>query len=151
MRNEIVMTLAMLAVLLGCAWRHDTAQAAQPVHNEQIIRCNRNLSYDEAEKVDERVNENSTLSEFYDTNGDDQADIEAISYLKGYDDTGQMVHDRFPFRWLVDLNYDGMPDKEYTDIGQPPAGRCNEIVFSGDVLDPKYPWPDTDIRQEGRL
>lgn len=142
-------TLTVLVLLLGCAYCHDTAQA-QLVHNDQIIKCDRNLTYEEADKIAETVNPNNTVSEWYDTNRDGLADIEAISYIDGYDENGEMTHDPFPFMWLVDLNFDENPDKVYVDIGG--HGRCDEIKFYQDLYDPKAPWPDPDIgRREGQL
>jgi hypothetical protein len=121
-----------------------TVTNAQPVHSEQIVHCDRNITYTEANKIMEITNENGTISEYYDTNGDDKIDIEAISYMHGAD-----KHDDFPFMYIVDINLDGKPDKSYVDIGG--VGDCTDIRFYQDLNSPKASWPDRDERSEGTL
>jgi hypothetical protein len=115
----------------------------QPIHSEQIIHCDRNITYTEANKIMELANENGTVSEYYDTNSDGRIDIEAISYARG---TG---HTEYPFMYIVDINMDGRPDKSYVDIGG--VGDCADIRFYQDLNSPKASWPDRDERHEGIL
>lgn len=140
--------LGALLVWIICALVHD-AHAQLYAHNEAIVLCDRNLVYNDAAKVGERLNENSTLSEYYDTNRDGKVDIETVSYGVEYDDTGEMYHSPYPFMFIVDLNFDEVPDKEYVDIGG--HGRCDEIRFYKDLSDAKAPWPDPDVKREGLL
>ena len=138
-----------LVAWMVCAVAHD-ARAEELVHNDQIIKCDRNLTYEEADKIGEVTNANNTVSEYYDTNRDGLVDIETLSYITDYDSQGELVHDRFPFMWIVDIDFDAVPDKSYVDVGG--HGRCDEIHFYQDLHGPKAPWPDPDTgRREGRL
>jgi hypothetical protein len=131
-----------------CAVVHDV-QAAVLVHDEQILLCDRNILYHQAEKLSEAANENGTWTEGYDTNADRIIDIEVISYQKGFDENGLTVHDAFPFMWIVDVDYDLIYDYVYVDVGN--AGRCDDIKLYQDLRDPKAPWPDSDFQHEGQL
>ena len=144
MKLEIAAFILVLA-LFGIAYCHDTTRA----HSEQIIHCERNITYTEANKVMELLNENGTFSEFYDTNGDGLRDIEAISYTHGLDADGALLHDTFPFIYIVDIDFDGRPDKSYVDVSG--KGNCNDIRFYQDLRDPAAYWPDYDVQGGGTL
>ena len=85
------------------------------VHDVRILECDKNIIYRKVEKVGENINENRTISEWYDTNADGVADIEALSYITQITcltpfDVCEYEHKDAPFRYHVDVDYDGFYD-----------------------------------------
>ena len=99
-------------------------------HDGEIIHCDRNLKIKAVKKLGERVNPNGTVSEAYDRNRDGQPDIEAISHIKSMDGK-KVIHDPHPFLYVVDLDFDGVPDAVYIDKSG--IGNCDDIVLYKDL------------------
>jgi hypothetical protein len=107
-------------------------------HETQIVQCDRNLKVEHVTKLGELLNENGTVSEFYDRNDDGRLDIEAVSHRGTADDDDRdtrIAHNRHPFFYIVDLDFDGTPDAAYVDIGG--HGRCEDIRFYKDLRAPR--------------
>lgn len=108
-------------------------------HDTEILKCQKNLKVESVKKLDEHLNENGTISEAYDRNGDGKIDIEAISHIlsvrKNTDSTLTFEHAPHPFMYAVDTDYDGEPDLVYVDKSG--TGKCEDIVLYEDLNEPR--------------
>lgn len=137
------LTAMMVAFLVSRAHSHST----------QITGCTNNILYTEAVKVGEdRVDHFlSAVYESYDTNNDGERDIVALSHItnvSGPQDAPIVEHDPYPYMYLVDVDYDGYPDKSYVD--RKGVGDCNDIHFYKDLRTFGAP-SDFDDKEEGVL
>jgi hypothetical protein len=105
-------------------------------HSDAIVKCKGNIKYSKAVKVgvDEILATNGLYAEHYDTNGDGKFDIITLSHT----DLADKRHRVNPVFWIVDKDYDGIPDAIYID--KKGLGKCTDIVlyqdlnkYSGDV------------------
>lgn len=107
-------------------------------HETEILKCSKNLIVTSVSKVGDHINENGTISELYDRNGDGKLDIEAISYITDQqlkdDGSVEFVHQDHPFLYVVDLDLDGQPDAAYIDKSG--VGTCDDIVLYQDLNEP---------------
>lgn len=117
-RTWLVISVLLLMPLV--AWSHDL----------EIKKC---MKVETVQKVKEVLNENGTLSEAYDRNGDGKVDIEVISHLLAakISDTIEYEHAEHPLLYVVDLDYDGVPDVVYVD--KTGTGTCEDIVLYEDL------------------
>lgn len=153
---------ALLVAVLG--WNVGKALG----HNTSIIGCTNNIIYTEAKLLAEGMYEGpiegwqNMWGEVYDTNGDGQPDILALSHVKSKNinhSGGVIVHDPNPVFYLVDLydqagnrNPDGIPDAIYIDKrGQ---GICDDIVPYIDLRVPRGKdhdsRPNAEVRKHGK-
>ena len=122
-------------------------------HDIRILECDKNIIYRKVEKVMENINENRTISEWYDTNADGLADIEALSYITQITcltpfEPCEYEHKDAPFRYHVDVDYDGFYDFAYID--KTGTGKCEDIVFEQDFRSPTAPWRNPNNKKEGQ-
>lgn len=120
---------------------------AQPVHaqllahNDAIIRCSENFPVEKAVLLKTESQANGTVFEYYDRNDDEKVDIIAISHQID----GGNEHISYPFMWIVDHNFDSIPDAVYVDVGE--KNECKNIKLYKDLRKP-HP-EENDQRQEG--
>ena len=115
-----------IAGMIAAALLAASSCATQPAfaHHKEVASC-AIFKAKHVKKVRERVNPNGTLSEEYDRNRDGQTDIETVSYIHDTDDE-KTRHAEHPFMYIVDTDYDGLPDVSYVDpYGR---GKCADIV-----------------------
>jgi hypothetical protein len=126
-----ILWLMLTALLLGMIVLALFLPMPAKAHDAAILRCSNNLVVKHVTKLSETINSNGTVSEWYDRNGDGKPDIEAISSI-----LKQIVisvrHQEHPIFWVVDIDFDGLPDKVFTDIHG--EGRCDDIVLYRDLL-----------------
>lgn len=125
---------------MGTAFAHDT----------EILQCSKNLKVEQVKKLAENINPNGTLSEAYDRNDDGRIDIEAISHMSATGlESGVMIfeHAEHPFLYVVDLDFDGIPDAVYVDKSG--VGRCDDIVLYKDLTKPHQ--DNVDEKEEGKI
>lgn len=106
-------------------------------HSKAITECSENIVYAQATLVYEGLD--STVDppmwkEGYDTNGNGQADVSAMSF------PGEPEHKEHPVYWIVDRDHDGMTDEVYIDLYG--FGRCGDIVKLYDAHKPITEDPD---------
>jgi hypothetical protein len=149
---QVVPALRAVVEVLGILVAGAVLAWSIPVlaHDTEILQCDRNLKVESVKKLDERINPNGTVSEAYDRNGDGRIDIEAVSYIiASRQDGGAVVYDHapHPFLYIVDLDYDGVPDAVYVDKSG--VGRCEDIVLYLDLTKPHQ--DNRDERESGKL
>jgi hypothetical protein len=149
---EIVQALRAVAEVIGILLAGAALAWAIPAlaHDTEILQCDRNLKVESVKKLDERINPNGTVSEAYDRNGDGNIDIEAVSHIiASRQDGGAVVYDHVPhpFLYIVDLDYDGVPDAVYVDKSG--EGRCDDIVLYLDLTKPHQ--DSADERRSGKI
>ena len=129
---------AGLVLIASCMAHPVYAQTL--IHSDAITRCSKNLVVKEAILLKTEAQANGTVFEFYDRNKDEQVDIIAISHSLNANE-----HMSYPFMWIVDLDYDTVPDAVYVDVGE--KNECGNIRLYKDL---RQPHPDeSDQKQEG--
>jgi len=94
----------------------------QPVelHPDQpILRCKENIPYHYAAVLAILETSDALLHVYIDTNKDGVKDIEAVFFA----DNTETI---YPDIYVVDYNYDGIPDLTFSDEGH--TGECDNIV-----------------------
>ncbi len=123
-----------------------------PTAAEVITGCDRNLPVPHVVKLGELIQENGTLSEYFDRNDDGRMDIEARSIVTAIrredDGTITVEHRDPPFQYVVDLDFDGAPDLVYHDIHG--RGDCEDIHLYLDLRDPALKGQEHNTPSEGR-
>lgn len=127
-------------------------QCPAPVyaHDSEILQCSGNLPIKSVTFLYEEVNQNGTLSEYYDRNNDGKRDIEAVSHMDSVTlDSGEVkvTHRPHPFLYIVDLDFDEDPDVVLVDKSG--IGKCEDIVLYLDLHKPTA--ENNDERQAGEL
>lgn len=131
---------AGILLVASCMTRPQLVAAQVLVHNDAITRCSQNFKVEEAALLKTEAQANGTVFEYYDRNGDEKADIVTISHLLN---AGE--HISYPFMWIVDLDYDNIPDAVYVDVGE--KNECRNIKLYKDLRRPQP--EENDQRQEG--
>ena len=114
-------------------------------HSDAILNCNQNIKYSEAVKVppDVLLTDRGIYVEHYDTNGDGKFDVAVFSHSN----TDGRTHRENPIFWMVDLDFDTVPDAVYID--KKGLGICTDIVLFED-LNAMAPTDETDPLDRGR-
>ncbi len=115
----IIIGLATALMLWALLWA-----VAVRAHDDIVKRCFESMG--PVVKLKELVNENGTVSEVYDRNGDGKIDIEVVSH---HSENGG--HREVPLLYIVDQNYDGEPDMVF--IAPNGVGLCSDLKLY-DVL-----------------
>ena len=115
-------------------------------HSDAIVQCKGNIKYSKAEKIglDAIIEGTGLYAEHYDTNGDGKWDVIALSHT----DLGTKGHRTNPVFWLVDSDYDGIPDALYID--KQGLGNCKDIVLYEDLNAPTMNIQTLDEIDRGR-
>ena len=143
-KGLVTLILALGILILG------TCVAIQPgiAHSRAITECSDNIIYTEAVFVRDWLDEGKVVywAEAYDTNGDGVKNVVTLSHITSLvmDPTNSHVigykHNPNPLYWLVDLNYDNVPDKAYIDING--NGDCHDIKLYKNLRSPGAMAPD---------
>jgi len=148
-----LVTVSLFAALLLVA----TCVVIQPAraHPWAITECHDNIEYAEAVKVGEWVDEGRVFywAEAYDTNGDGVKDVVALSHFitleRGMSGRIYQEHDPHPVYWLVDRDYDDIPDEAYIDING--KGNCHDIKLYKNLNNPATLTPDFDNKGDATI
>lgn len=142
----------MVAALLGLVVGFVLGVDATESHMGLIGQCPALELPTAGKRLYEQINANGTVSEGYDTNGDNRIDVEAVSHqLQATIHPGskeiEIQHSPFPFLYIVDTDKDGQPDASFVDtLG---TGDCRGLrPYKEDFHESK---PDTDSAPDARL
>jgi hypothetical protein len=136
--KTLLTVLLMAWLIAGCA----TLALAHP---ENTLYCK---LAKQAVMVSEEVLPNGLYVERYDTNKDGKPDIVTLSTVtstkihaeKNGGDTVEVVHAEHPTFYLVDKDFDDVPDVVLIDKGA--GGKCADIVLYHDLRRPQTPNDD---------
>lgn len=111
--------------------------------DQPLIRCSKNVLYKEAWVLALYMHPDGTVTVDIDTNGDNRKDVEAV--FRPDNDIAT-----YPDRYIVDLNYDGEPDRAYVDPGH--TGDCDNIVPEDTMQHDEEPAiPNYDSPRKGEI
>lgn len=149
--------VATVVLFLGLLLMGTTCVLIQPAvaHPWAITQCSDNIIYEEAVFLESWLDEGRVVywAEAYDTNGDGIRDVVTLSHVVRLDEkedgTLHWYHDPRPVYWLVDRNYDNIPDEVYIDING--LGDCHDIKFYKDLRIPGALSPDLDNKGDATI
>jgi hypothetical protein len=106
-------------------------------HDKLITGCSKNIPIKSVTYLFELKLSNGMIAEFYDRNNDHKSDIIAYSL------PAKKGHRQYPIYYEVDLDFDGLYDKLYTDKAG--TGDCNAIIEIDDYDKPGDHWRPADF------
>lgn len=111
-------------------------------HTDALVACRLIPEAARLEQVGMILHPNGLVGERYDRNRDGMVDVEVLSAVTGVrynHETGSLVveHEPRPMLWIVDVDFDGLPDVVYNDEGG--EGKCQDIKLYRDLRQQQDP------------